>query len=294
MGRQLWKPGNMLYPVPAVMVTCKREGGQPNIITIAWAGTVCSSPAMVSISVRPERYSYDIIKASGEFVINLVTEKLTFATDYCGVKSGRDIDKFKATGLHTCPGLTVATPGIAESPVNIECKVKEVIPLGSHHMFLAEVTGVQVDEAYMNENIKQSVTMTPKMCDEIEKYSLNHHISKSQAIRALLEKALTQDTLVGEQDIIRKYIRDELEVVIPNIREIKDIKEYAQLSSKSSAVAMLCICRVLYDICQDWGRVDEYFARAIVASMSMNGEKPTSVDEQLRFVEGWIKSVFEI
>ena len=123
MGRQLWKPGNMLYPVPAVMVTCKREGGQPNIITIAWAGTVCSSPAMVSISVRPERYSYDIIKASGEFVINLVTEKLTFATDYCGVKSGRDIDKFKATGLHTCPGLTV-------------------------------VTGVQVDEAYMNENGK--------------------------------------------------------------------------------------------------------------------------------------------
>lgn len=145
----------------------------------------------------------------------------------------------------------------------------------------------------MNENIKQSVTMTHKMCDEIEKYSLNHHISKSQAIRALLQKALTQDTLVEEQDIIRRYIRDELEVVIPNIREIKDIKEYAQLSSKSSAVAMLCICRVLYDICQDWGRVDEYFARAIVASMSMNGENPTSVDEQLRFVEGWIKSVFQ-
>ena len=154
MGRQLWKTGNMLYPVPAVMVTCKREGGQPNIITIAWAGTVCSSPAMVSISVRPERYSYDIIKASGEFVINLVTEKLTFATDYCGVKSGRDIDKFKATGLHTCPGLTVATPGIAESPVNIECKVKEVIPLGSHHMFLAEVTAVQVDDSYMDDNGK--------------------------------------------------------------------------------------------------------------------------------------------
>lgn len=152
----------------------------------------------------------------------------------------------------------------------------------------------QKGTADMNENIKQSVTMTPKMCDEIEKYSLNHHISKSQAIRALIEKALTQDTLVGEQGIIRRYIRDELEVVIPNIREIKDIKEYAQLSSKSSAVAMLCICRVLYDICQDWCRVDEYFARSIVASMSMNGERPTSVDEQLRFVEGWIKSVFEI
>lgn len=146
----------------------------------------------------------------------------------------------------------------------------------------------QKGTADMNENIKQSVTMTPKMCEEIEKYSLNHHISKSQAI------ALTQDTLVGEQNIIRRYIRDELEVVIPNIREIKDIKEYAQLGSKSSAVAMLCICRVLYDICQDWDRVDEYFARAIVASMSMNGEKPNSVDEQLRFVEGWVKSVFEI
>ena len=154
MGRQLWKPGNMLYPVPAVMVTCKREGGQPNIITIAWAGTVCSSPAMVSISVRPERYSYDIIKASGEFVINLVTEKLTFATDYCGVKSGRDIDKFKATGLHTCPGLTVATPGIAESPVNIECKVTECKELGSHHMFLATVEAVHIDEDYLNEKGK--------------------------------------------------------------------------------------------------------------------------------------------
>ena len=140
----------MLYPVPAVMVTCKREGGQPNIITIAWAGTVCSSPAMVSISVRPERYSYDIIKASGEFVINLVTEKLTFATDYCGVKSGRDIDKFKATGLHTCPGLTVATPGIAESPVNIECRVKEIISLGSHDMFIADVVNVKADDKYLN------------------------------------------------------------------------------------------------------------------------------------------------
>ena len=144
----------MLYPLPAVLITVADQQGNPNIFTVAWAGTICSDPAMVSISVRPSRYSHHIIEETGEFVINLVTEKLTFATDYCGVKSGRDIDKFKATGLHTCPGLTVATPGIAESPVNIECKVKEVIPLGSHHMFLAEVTGVQVDEAYMNENGK--------------------------------------------------------------------------------------------------------------------------------------------
>ena len=152
----------------------------------------------------------------------------------------------------------------------------------------------QKGAADMNENIKQSVTMPPKMCDEIEKYSLNHHISKSQAIRALLEKALTQDTLVGEQDIIRRYIRDELEVVIPNIREIKDIKEYAQLSSKSSTVAMLCICRVHYDICQDCDRCDENFVRASVASMSMNGEKPTSVDALRGYVEGRVKSVVQM
>ncbi len=150
MAKQLWKPGNMLYPLPAVMVTCKRENEKTNIITIAWTGTVCSSPAMVSVSVRPERYSYPIIRETGEFVINLVTEELTYAADYCGVKSGRDVDKFKAMKLHECPGQNVAVPGIAESPVNIECKVKDVIPLGSHDLFLAEVVGVQVEDAYMD------------------------------------------------------------------------------------------------------------------------------------------------
>ena len=154
MGRQLWKPGNMLYPVPAVMVTCKREGGQPNIITIAWAGTVCSSPAMVSISVRPERYSYDIIKASGEFVINLTTKELAFATDYCGVKSGRDVDKFKEMGLTPIPASEVKAPMIKESPVNIECKVRQILPLGSHDMFLADVVAVHADEKYMDEKHK--------------------------------------------------------------------------------------------------------------------------------------------
>ena len=102
MGKELFKPGNMLYPLPVVMVSCKRENEKANIVTIAWAGTVCSSPAMVSISVRPERYSYDIIKETGEFVINLVTEDLAYATDYCGVKSGRDVDKFKEMKLHEC------------------------------------------------------------------------------------------------------------------------------------------------------------------------------------------------
>ncbi len=152
MGKVLWKPGNMLYPLPAVMVSCQREGEKPNIITVAWAGTVCTNPAMLSISVRPERYSYDIIKESGEFVVNLTTEALTEAMDYCGVKSGKDVDKFKEKKLTPLESKTIKAPGIAQSPINIECKVKEILELGSHHMFLAEVTGVQVDEERLDEN----------------------------------------------------------------------------------------------------------------------------------------------
>ncbi len=154
MSRQNWKPGNMLYPVPAVMVSCSVSGGRPNIITVAWAGTICTNPAMVSISVRPERYSYDLIKESKEFVINLVTEDLVYATDYSGVKSGRDVDKFRELKLTPTESVTVSAPGIAESPVNIECKVKEILELGSHHMFIAEVTQVSVDEKYMDANGK--------------------------------------------------------------------------------------------------------------------------------------------
>lgn len=154
MAKQLWKPGNMLYPLPVVMVSVADKDGRNNIITIAWAGTICSNPPMVSISVRPERYSYDIIKETGEFVINLTTKDLTYATDYCGVKSGRDVDKFKEMGLTALPGKEVDAPLIAESPVNIECKVTQVIPLGSHDMFLAEVVAVHVDEKYMDEKGK--------------------------------------------------------------------------------------------------------------------------------------------
>ena len=150
MGKLNWKPGNMLYPIPAVMVSVQRPGARPNIITVAWAGTVCSSPAMLSISVRPERYSYDIIKETGEFVVNLVTKDLTYAADYCGVKSGRDTDKFKRMHLTPSESQHIQTPGIAESPVNLECKVKDVIPLGSHDLFLAEILGVTVDEKYMD------------------------------------------------------------------------------------------------------------------------------------------------
>ena len=151
MARQNWQAGNMLYPLPAVMVSCQRPEEKPNIITVAWTGTICSTPAMVSISVRPERYSYDIIKETGEFVINLTTEKLTYATDFCGVRSGRDIDKFKAAHLTPIPGVHVSAPLIEESPVNIECKVREIKELGSHHMFLADVVAVHADEKYMDE-----------------------------------------------------------------------------------------------------------------------------------------------
>ena len=154
MSKVSWKPGNMLYPVPAVMISCQEKGKRPNIITGAWAGTICSDPVMVSISVRKERFSHDIIKNSGEFVINLVTEELAYATDYCGVKSGKNTDKFKDMKLTPISIEGVSAPAIAESPLSLACKVKEIKELGSHDMFIAEVVGVTVDEKYMNENGK--------------------------------------------------------------------------------------------------------------------------------------------
>lgn len=160
MAKQSWKPGNMLYPVPAVMISCKKEGEKPNIITVAWAGTICSDPVMVSISVRKERHSYNIIKETGEFVINLVTKDLTFATDYCGVKSGRDVDKFKEMNLTPVNIEGVSCPAISESPLNLACKVKEIKELGSHDMFIAEVVGVTVDDKYMNESGKFELNST--------------------------------------------------------------------------------------------------------------------------------------
>lgn len=150
----------MLYPLPAVMVTCKRKNERPNIITIAWTGTVNSDPPYVSISVRPERHSYGIIKDTGEFVINLVTKDLVAACDTCGVKSGRDIDKFKEMGLTESPSENVSVPGIAESPLSLECKVEKVIPLGTHDMFIAKVLGVSVNSDYMNSEGKFELNST--------------------------------------------------------------------------------------------------------------------------------------
>ena len=154
MAKQNWKPGNMLYPLPAVLVSCQGNDGKPNLITIGWVGTICSDPAMVSISVRPERYSYHMLKETGEFVINLTTEELLEATDYCGVASGRDVNKWEKMNLTPIPSEKISVPAIEESPINIECKVTEVKELGTHHMFIAEVVNVRADEKYMDEKGK--------------------------------------------------------------------------------------------------------------------------------------------
>ncbi len=151
MSKQTWKAGNMVYPLPAVMVTCQSNENNANIITVAWTGTICTNPAMVYISVKPERHSYGIIKESMEFVINLTTNKIVKETDKCGVLSGRDVDKFKLTGLTKQKANMVKAPLIEESPVNIECKVEQILELGSHHMFIAKVLCVDVDESYLDE-----------------------------------------------------------------------------------------------------------------------------------------------
>lgn len=154
MAKQIWKPGNMLYPLPVVLVSAEGNDGTKNVFTVAWAGTVCSDPPMISISVRPERYSHHLIEESKEFVVNLTTRKLAFATDYCGVKSGRDTDKFQDMKLTPVPADKVGAPLIAESPVNIECRVQDIYRLGTHDMFLARVEAVHAEEAYMDEKGK--------------------------------------------------------------------------------------------------------------------------------------------
>jgi flavin reductase (DIM6/NTAB) family NADH-FMN oxidoreductase RutF len=150
MSKLLWKPGTMIYPLPSVMVSCGSKPDEYNILTISWTGTICSDPAMCYISVRPGRYSYNIIKRNGEFVINLTTKSLSFATDWCGVKSGKEHNKFAEMGLTPVPASKVKAPLIKESPVNIECIVKEIKELGSHHMFISEVVAVNADEKYFD------------------------------------------------------------------------------------------------------------------------------------------------
>ena len=149
MGKITWKPGTFVYPIPAVMVSCGTME-KSNIITVAWTGIINTNPAMVYISVRPTRYSYNLIKDQGEFVINLTTKSLTRATDWCGVKSGANVDKFKEMKLHKEKANFVKCPMIKESPVSVECRVKEIKELGSHTMFMAEVVAINVDEKYID------------------------------------------------------------------------------------------------------------------------------------------------
>ena len=150
MAKISFKPGNMLYPLPVVMVSVADSQGNSDIITVAWAGTICTNPPMVSISVRPERFSHHMLMETGEFVINLTTTSLARATDWCGVRSGRDYDKFAEMGLTPIPSAVVGAPAVEESPISIECRVRQIIPLGSHDMFLADVVNVLVDEEYID------------------------------------------------------------------------------------------------------------------------------------------------
>lgn len=151
MGRQNWRASNMLYPVPAVLVGCRDEEGRDNLMTAAWAGTICSDPVMVSVSIRKERFSHDIIENTGEFTISLTTTGLARAADYCGVRSGRDVDKFREMKLTKLESAQIRAPGVAESPVVLECRVKDIVRLGSHDMFIAEVVNVSVDERFIDE-----------------------------------------------------------------------------------------------------------------------------------------------
>lgn len=177
MSREVWKPGNMLYPLPAVMVSVADKAGKTNILTVAWTGTVCSDPAMLYISVRPERYSHHMIKESGEFVVNLTTKALAKATDYCGVRSGKDVDKWKEAKLTPGKAQKVSAPIIEESPVNIECRVVEVKELGSHHMFLAKVVAVNVDPAYLDSKGKFRLNQT-----ELLAYSHGEYLELGKSI----------------------------------------------------------------------------------------------------------------
>ncbi len=179
MPKQLWKPGNMLYPLPAVLVSCGDTEGHRNIMTVAWTGTICSDPPMVYISVRKSRHSYSMIRDTGEFYINLTTEDLAFATDYCGVKSGRSVDKFAEMKLTPEMGILEYAPMVSESPVSVACKVARVEELGSHDMFIADVKGVYADEAYMDEEGRFDLSAAhPIVYSHGQYYGLGRYIGK--------------------------------------------------------------------------------------------------------------------
>lgn len=163
MAKQTWKPGNMVYPAPAVLVSVANKEGKTDIITAAWTGNICSDPVMTYVSVRPERFSHHMIEETQCFVINLTTKALAKATDFCGVRSGRDVDKWKETGLTPEKADHIPAPLIRESPVNIECQVVNRLDLGSHTMFIAKVLAVHAEEAYIDERGKFDLTASGLM-----------------------------------------------------------------------------------------------------------------------------------
>ncbi len=148
--KQNWKPGTLIYPLPALLVSCGASPEEYNVFTASWSGTICTNPPMCYVSIRPERHSHGIIKRNMEFTLNLTTEELARATDWCGVRSGRDYDKFKEMGITPIKGEKVSSPYIAEAPLSIECRVKEIVSLGSHDMFIADVVNIVADDRYIN------------------------------------------------------------------------------------------------------------------------------------------------
>lgn len=178
MAKQDWRPGTMVYPIPAVMVSCGNKKEEYNIITVAWTGTICSDPAMCYISIRKNRHSYNIIKKNMEFAINLTTKDLAKATDWCGVKSGAKVDKFKEMNLTPAPSKMITAPIIEESPLSIECKVTQIIELGSHDMFMAEVVNVQADERFLNKETGAfSLASSNPLC-----YSHGHYFQLGELV----------------------------------------------------------------------------------------------------------------
>ena len=178
MGKVSWKPGTLIYPLPAALVSCGSSPEDYNLITISWMGTVCTNPPMCYISVRKERHSYDLIKNAGEFVINLTNEEMAYAADWCGVKSGKDFNKFAEMKLTPVKGEKVDAPIVDESPLCIECKVKQIIELGSHDMFIADVVNVQADSRYID-----PVTDTFKLSEaKLIAYSHGHYYKLGEEI----------------------------------------------------------------------------------------------------------------
>lgn len=191
MAKQIWKPSTLLNPVPVVLVTCADGKGNTNVFTVAWAGTVNSKPPMVSISVRKSRYSHEIIKKSREFVINLTNSKLVRATDYCGVKCGRDVDKFKEMNLELGEATKVLAPIIKSSPINLECKVDRIIELGSHDMFIAEVVACQIDDSLVDESGKLNLDKADLIC-----YSHGEYWSLDKSLGYFGYSVTKKETLV--------------------------------------------------------------------------------------------------